>query len=77
MSNMLKEIQDIVFKVTGREDVTMDTDFIKDLKLNSFDIVNITINFETQFKISIPTRDLRKIRTVRNFIEYMTEKGVK
>lgn len=73
---MFQEIQDIIFKVTGRSDVTMGTDFIKDLKLNSFDIVNVVSVFEERFNTRIPTRDLWKLRTVRDLIDYMTRKGI-
>ena len=74
---MLNEITDIIFSTCGRRDITMETDFIKDLKLNSFDIVNITMAFEERFSISIPTKDLRKLNTVRDFIEYIAAKGAK
>ena len=73
---MLKEIQEIVSRTTGKTDITIDTDFIKDLKLNSFDIVSIVTFFEERYNCSIPTRDLRKIHTVRDFIEYANSKGI-
>ena len=74
---MLTIIQEIIFKSVGRKDITLDTDFIKDLKLNSFDIVNITADFENRFNIRIPTKDLWKIRTVRDVIDYLTAMGIK
>ena len=70
-------IKDIVYKTTGRKDVTLDTDFVKDLKLNSFDIINIIADFEVRYKIAVPTRDLWRMHTVRDFVDYMTEKGAK
>jgi len=74
---MLATIKEIIFKTVGRKDITPDTDLIKDLKLNSFDIVSITTEFEMCFKIKIPTRDLWKIHTVRDIIDYLNEKGIK
>ncbi len=74
---MLDEIKDIIFRVTGKTNITMDTDFIKDLKLNSFDIVTIITGFEVRYKTRVPTRDLWKMRTVRDVISYMDEKGIK
>jgi len=71
---MLKDIQAAVFKATGKKNVTMDTDFIKDLKLNSFDIANITVYIEARYRITIPTKDLRKLRTVRDVINYLNAK---
>lgn len=73
---MLQEIQEIIRKVTGKTGVTVDTDFIKDLKLNSFDIVNIVSAFEERFKVRVPTRDLRKLQTVRDVLEYMAAERI-
>jgi len=67
----LKEIKDIIYKTVGRRNITEDTDFIKDLKLNSFDIVNITAAAEERFGIVVQTRDLWKIHTIRDFMSYM------
>ena len=43
---MLEVIREIVYNVTGKENLDMDTDFLKDLGLNSFDIMNIVCAFE-------------------------------
>ena len=55
---MLELIQKIIFKVTGKGNITPDTDFITDLELNSFDVMNIVCEFEEYFDMSIPTRDV-------------------
>ena len=34
---MLDVIKEIVYEVTGKNDITMETDFLEDLALNSFD----------------------------------------
>ena len=72
---MLQEIQEIIFRTVGRRDVTEETDFIKDLKLNSFDIVNVITAFEEVFKMRIPTRELWKIRTVNDLLAYLETHG--
>ena len=38
---VLELIQKIVYEVSGREGLTYDTDFVQDLGLSSFDIMNI------------------------------------
>jgi acyl carrier protein len=73
---MFQVLKDIITKVTGRRDITIDTDFIKDLKLNSFDIVNIVCAIEEKYNAEIPTRDLRKLRTVRDAVEYLAKRGI-
>ena len=74
---MLDAIQEIIFKVTGKKDITPDTDFLKDLRLNSFDIVNIIADFESRYKLTVPTKDLWRMHTVRDLINYMAEKGIR
>ena len=38
---MLELIQTIIHDVTGKSGITYETDFLQDLALNSFDIMNI------------------------------------
>lgn len=72
---MLKLVQDIIYKVTGIRGITYDTDFVEDLALNSLDVMNIVCAFEDHFHTSIPTRDVWKMRTVKDVIDYMKKKG--
>ena len=67
---MLEIIQKIIFEVTGKSEVTIDTDFVRDLGLNSFDVMNIVCAFEDYFDTTIPTRDVWKLHQVRDVIEY-------
>lgn len=69
-------IQDTVHTVTGRRGLVYDTDFVKDLELNSFDIMNIICEFEEHFDIEIPNRDVWHLRQVKDVIKYMMEKGI-
>nr|WP_283242843.1 phosphopantetheine-binding protein [Fumia xinanensis] len=69
-------IKEIVYSVTGKKDLTLDTDFVKDLELNSFDIMNIICAFEDRFDMTIPTRDVWQIHQVKDVINYLVEKGI-
>ena len=73
---MLELVQEIVFQVTGKKNITYDTDFVKDLELNSFDIVNIVCAFEEHFDVTIPNRDIWQLHQVKDVIEYMRKMGV-
>jgi len=73
---MLKVIQEIIYEVTGKKNVTDDTDFIKDLELNSFDIMNIICAFEDRFHVTIETRDVWHLNQVKDVLNYMREKGI-
>ena len=72
---MLEIFQEIIFQVTGKENVTY-TDFIQDLELNSFDIMNIISEFEDRFDITIPTRDVWQLHQVKDAIAYMRRLGI-
>ncbi len=73
---MFEVIQDIVFEVTGIRNLTPDTDFIRDLALNSFDIVNIISAFERRFHIEVPVREIWHLNTVKDVLEYLEKKGL-
>ncbi|MEA4964460.1 MAG: acyl carrier protein [Oscillospiraceae bacterium] len=73
---MFELVQKIVYEVTGRTGLTLDTDFVSDLELNSFDIMSIVCAFEDRFDTSIPTRDVWKLRRVSDVLEYMKQRGV-
>ena len=72
---IFKYIQDTVAQVTGKKDLVMETDFVKDLRLNSYDIMNIVCEFEEHFDTEIPNRDVWQMRQVIDVIHYMMEKG--
>ena len=74
---MLKLIQTIVYNVTGKRGVTIDTDFVQDLNLNSFDIINIVSAFEDHFNTTVPTKDIWKLRRVKDVIDYLAKRGFK
>lgn len=73
---MLEVVQTIIYNVTGKKNITYDTDFIKDLELSSFDIMNIVCAFEEHFDVSIPTRDVWKMRQVKDVLAYIESKGI-
>ena len=72
---MLQLVQDIIYQVTGKTGVTYDTDFVQDLALNSFDVMNIISAFEEHFDTTIPTREVWHLHQVKDVIAYMARKG--
>ena len=62
--------------MTGKEGLTYDTDFVQDLGLNSFDIMNVVCAFEEHFDMEIPTRDVWQMRQVKDVIDYIKKKGI-
>ena len=76
MTGALRQKEVIVYNVTGKSNITDDTDFVKDLELNSFDVMNIVCAFEEYFDVTIPTRDVWKMHQVKDVIKYMEDKGI-
>ncbi len=55
--------------------VTKETSFINDLGADSLDTVELVMEFEDEFEISIPDEDAEKIQSVGNAIEYISSKS--
>ena len=73
--NLFNFIKDAVYNVTGKKGLVYDTDFVKDLGLTSFDVMNIVCIFEYHFDVEIPSRDVWKMHRVKDVIDYMIKKG--
>ena len=58
-----------------KEDITLDSKFIDDLKADSLDIVELVMEFEDEFDVTIPNDDYDKIKTVGDVVGYITEKA--
>jgi len=57
-----------------KKEVLPQKSFIDDLKADSLDIVELVMEFEERFKISIPDEDYDKIKTVQDAINYIKDK---
>lgn len=73
---LLDVIRKVVYDVTGKDGISEETDFVKDLGLTSFDVMNIVCAFEDMYDIEIPTRDVWQLRQAKDAVEYMKSKGV-
>lgn len=58
----------------SREKVNENTSFINDLGADSLDTVELVMEFEDGFDLSIPDEDAEKIQTVGDAIKYIKEK---
>ncbi len=48
--------------------------FVDDLKADSLDVVELVMEFEDEFGITIPDADYEKIKTVGDAVDYIEEK---
>lgn len=54
--------------------VTLDARFMEDLGADSLGLVDVTMELEEKFGVSIPDEDLPKITTVGSAIDYVMSK---
>ena len=72
---MLEKIIAIIIAETVQPGVSSQTDLVRDLQLNSFDIVNIIAALEETFDVEINVREIRKIRNVKDILTTLTHLG--
>ena len=75
MSDIEKRVKEIIVdKLTVDEnEVTPTAEFSKDLGADSLDTVELIMEFETEFDITIPDAEAEKISTVGDAISYIEE----
>ena len=75
MSDIEKRVKEIIVdKLTVDEnEVTSTAEFSKDLGADSLDTVELIMEFEKEFDITIPDADAEKISTVGDAISYIEE----
>ncbi len=73
----IKAIQDKVIEIISEQmgvdkaEVTRETSFINDLNADSLDTVELVMEFEDEFDMSIPDEEAEKIQTVGAAIDYI------
>ena len=73
-----EEIEDKVFSIVSQQmvinkaEITRETSFINDLNADSLDIVELVMELEDNFDMSIPDEEAEKIKTVGQAIDYIT-----
>lgn len=58
-----------------KEEVARESSFVDDLKADSLDVVELVMEFEDEFEVTIPDDDYEKIRTVGDAIDYIEERS--
>ncbi len=57
------------------DDVSRTSSFVNDLKADSLDVVELVMEFEDEFGITIPDDDYEKIQTVGDAVDYIEEQS--
>lgn len=71
------KVKAIIVDKLGVEDaeVTIEANFTNDLGADSLDTVELIMEFEKEFDISIPDEDAEKIATVGDAVNFIKEKA--
>ena len=74
-----EKVIEIVAEQMGRDksEITRETSFVNDLSADSLDTVELVMEFEDQFELSIPDEEAEKIQTVGQAIDYIKEHAKK
>ncbi len=70
-----KKVIDIISEQMGvdKAEITRETSFINDLNADSLDTVELVMEFEDEFDLSIPDEEAEKIQTVGAAIDYIVK----
>jgi acyl carrier protein len=78
-----EEIEEKVIEIVAEQmgvdksEITRETSFVNDLNADSLDTVELVMEFEDEFEMSIPDEEAEKIQTVGQAIDYIKEHAKK
>ena len=68
---MIEKVKEILSDYTEAsvDEIKPEMDLVKDLDLNSLDVVNLIVTFEDEFGIEISDRAIKDLKTVEDIVE--------
>ncbi len=73
-----EDIKEKVVKIVSEQmgvdksEITLETSFVNDLNADSLDTVELVMEFEDEFELSIPDEEAEKIGTVGAAVEFIS-----
>lgn len=76
MASVFERVKNIIVDKLGvdAKEVTENASFANDLGADSLDTVELVMEFENEFNISIPDQQAEKITTVGDAVKYIEER---
>ena len=73
MEDITSKVKEIIVEKLGvdESEITPEANFTKDLGADSLDTVELIMEFEKAFEISIPEEEAQKIATVGDAVKYI------
>lgn len=70
---MEKLVIDTIMEVTElpKEKISLNSNLLTDLELDSIDIVSLIAAFEEKLSIEIPDKDIKSFQTVQDIVNYL------
>jgi acyl carrier protein len=77
MSTITERVTKIIVKNLAVEEseLTMESHFLNDLGADSIDLVELIMEFENEFNVSIPDEAAEEIKTVGDAIKYLEKQA--
>ena len=69
--NLISEVLEV-----DKNIVNDNTNLLKDLEIESLDLVDLVAAFEKQYNFEIPDKDIKELQTVNDIIKYIESKNV-
>ncbi|ANU49919.1 hypothetical protein ADH76_06755 [Enterocloster clostridioformis] len=70
---MLEELQEIFRKCLNDDEIviTAESELLRNLGINSFELFNLISSIEETFNISVPDRAISKFKTVQDILDFI------
>ncbi|CCY94361.1 acyl carrier protein 4 chloroplast putative [Firmicutes bacterium CAG:884] len=72
---MNEEIINIIANVAEvpSKKINLDTNLVKDLELESLDLVTLVSEFEEKYNITVEDKDIKNLQTVKDIVDYISK----
>lgn len=74
---MFEKVKEVIAQelMVDEENITMESTIREDLGADSLAVVDLVMALEDEFNVEIPDEDLEGIKTVKDIVDYLTDKA--